>query len=363
MRTSVVRSRGLDRGGFVARGAGVHLAVSYYVDDSYYSNVGKGSSRHSQRVYWRNIAVMFATARRMFPSGAQLTAFTNAVPPSEVGRVLVDLDVRRMDIGFSQPYPPDFYPRFRGAFHLLDVLAWYAAQNGGDAPMLVVDPDCLWVRPPHRVLETLLSDGYLACSVDYDVERRANGVSRADMGRIFPEVATGPGRSVPFYIGGEFVGATAPFAVTLAEALEAATQANVARWRRGEATLNTEEHILSYAFWSLGLRPNHAGLMRRIFTGAMYRNVEQDDHALTLWHLPSEKKRGLYRLFTEVQRPGSPFWKLEGDDLRRYLARHTGVVPTPARRLQEAVRRPAVHLKRRAGLNHHRPGGFIAPGT
>lgn len=346
-------------------GGRTYVAVSYYVDDSYYSNVGRGTTDHAQKIYWRNIAVMFASANKQFLQPRDFLAFSNALPPDDEREVLDRLGVNFVDVGFHQPYPPDFYPRFRGAFHLFDVMEWFASRLTADDRALIVDPDCVWVRDPGHLLSALGQQGVLASSVPYPPGRKANGVSRNDMTTIFREM-TGLGvPEPPPYIGGEFLGITGATASRLSVAAGEATQANVARFQAGLRTLNTEEHILTYIFWRLGLRANCDGLMRRIHTSPLWRSVSADpreyEFKLVLWHLLSEKKRGLYDLYNEIRVPASLFWDLEEDEFREYVARRTGVIRGPVRCLEDSLRPPLIRAKHAMGFRRHRTA-LIRPG-
>ena len=65
----------------------------------------------------------------------------------------------------------------------------------------------------------------------------------------------------------------------------------------------------------LGLR-NDTGnrYVKRMWTTSQYCNVAPGDEALSVWHLPAEKKSGLHRLYRLLEREGgmpdeASFWK------------------------------------------------------
>ena len=68
----------------------------------------------------------------------------------------------------------------------------------------------------------------------------------------------------------------------------------------------------------LGLR-NDTGnrYVKRMWTTSQYCNVAPGDEALSVWHLPAEKKAGLHRLYRLLEREGgmpdeARFWKKAG---------------------------------------------------
>lgn len=343
----------------------IHVMAAYHVDDSSYANVGRGSTRHAQRIYWRNLAVMFATARRHFPPSTRLTVFSNAEPPAAESRALVELGVVVRDIGFRQPYPPDFFPRYVGALHLLDAIDHVAEELGRSDVAIFVDPDCVWIRRPDALLEAVAEEGLLAYTIGYSPGRRANGVSRDDMRRIFGEIAHAELDGVPEYFGGEFCAFTKDTISVAAKHIADATDANMQRHQRGLPTLNTDEHILSYVFWQMGVSDNSSTFVRRLKTSPVWKNVSSDVRAnefeLVLWHLSSEKKRGLLRLYRRLVSRRRPFARLDDDALRELIARDVGLLPRRGRRAADPVRRLAARVRHRIGLRRGRQS-WVPPG-
>lgn len=336
-----------------------HVAVAYHVDQSRYANVGRGDRRHTLDVYWRNIAVMFASLTRWTASEGHRTVFSNSRPPERIGRVLERLGVDVTDIGYTQPYPSSFFPAYRGAFHLFDVVHHYAETLQDDERAVVVDPDCLWVADPRPLFEVLARDGMLVHDLVYPETRRANGVGRADMRRIFEEL-DGRGRTAaPAYVGGEILGVTGRTARLLSPVLRDVTARNVDRWRAGKPALNTEEHVLSYLVDRLQARGNTAPYLRRLWTGPRGRKISsdprRDEYLLTIWHLPAEKQRGIYGLLPDVEEAGSWFWTAPDREWVELMAARVGI---DRRRLDPLLRLLQPLLVRALGTL--RPAGGTA---
>ena len=75
-------------------------------------------------------------------------------------------------------------------------------------------------------------------------------------------------------------------------------QFNLQRFGHGLPKLNEEALFFSVLAEHLHIRNNIANrYVKRLWTSPGYNNVRPDDAQLSVWHLPYEKKRGLYRLF------------------------------------------------------------------
>ena len=59
-----------------------------------------------------------------------------------------------------------------------------------------------------------------------------------------------------------------------------------------------EAHVLSLLAERLSFRNSHANrYVKRMWTNPHFRNITSGDEELPVWHLPYEKKRGLYYLY------------------------------------------------------------------
>jgi hypothetical protein len=116
------------------------------------------------------------------------------------------------------------------------------------------------------------------------------------------------------------------------------------RRRNSESVFFEEGQTLSYVYHRLGYPIGNANpFMRRIMTGSLgvENNALYHDRGLVVWHVPLEKRHGLHRLFAEVVREDSAFWRLHpGAELRGYLGTFLGVPESSVgKRLRDLWRR------------------------
>ena len=108
---------------------------------------------------------------------------------------------------------------------------------------------------------------------------------------------------------------------------------NLARADRREPKLNEEAHVLSVLAERLDLRNAVANrYVKRMWTSPQFNNVCPEDERLAVWHLPYEKKRGLYRLFRLLEKQ-----KGLGDE-ERFWHRAKELTGVPAVSLRKRLR-------------------------
>ncbi|MBP1804550.1 hypothetical protein [Rubellimicrobium aerolatum] len=216
--------------------------------------------------------------------------------------------------------------------YILDILDRIAADPVHDR-YVVLDSDCVWPRPvgamaqaieAHGVLTLLLDDGSEAAPI--------NGCSGEGMAAYLRRV-TGQGPDSLRYCGGEI------FAATRAEILRIAGQID-AFWApiaAGEPVeIREEAHFLSCIYAANGYRLGTANpFVRRIWTTLRVHDARPADEALTVWHLPAEKRTGFRRLFRRLAREAAS-GRMGLDRLGLPLYRE--VMGLPRRRLGKTVR-------------------------
>ena len=101
----------------------------------------------------------------------------------------------------------------------------------------------------------------------------------------------------------------------------------------GIPKLNEEAHVLSVLAERLDLRNAVANrYVKRMWTSPQFNNVRPEDERLAVWHLPYEKKRGLYRLFRLLEKQ-----KGLGDE-ERFWHRAKELTGVPAVSLRKRLR-------------------------
>jgi len=303
-----------------------------------------------QRVYWRCIAVFFATSVRVNP-GRRHVLFTNTSVPADIAGLLAGWGVETVGLPFRRRPPRGYHGSFGNQFYIFDILdhaaGWGQLVKGRPARLIVLDSDCVWLRPADAMEAAIDAGGVLAYRIAYDEQQPVNGASRRDMKAVAEAVWGRTLPQVPDYCGGEIFAARTEALPGLMRSFDTLWQANLERWRAGQPKLNEEAHFLSLIYLEGGYPPASANrFIRRIWTNFRSRNSSADDVALTVWHLPSEKKTGLADLYGQVVRPDSAFWTVPVDESYvRLLGRAIGI---PRRSAFKFVRDLALKLREKS---------------
>ncbi|UVR65994.1 hypothetical protein NXW26_03880 [Bacteroides faecis] len=197
-----------------------------------------------------------------------------------------------------------------------------------DDTLLVCDADCLCMRP----LEQLFGDTRKHGSALYDASDRpdlsVNGITLKEMTDIYndcygeaknPEIK----EELVHYYGGEFISLRGDVVAQINEAYPALWNYNLERFAANRPKLNEEAHFLSVVATKLHIHNNIANqYVKRLWTYPKYNTVEKGDEQLAVWHLPYEKKRGLYLLYKHfVNHPAFD----DEEAFRKKASAYTGV--------------------------------------
>ncbi len=322
-------------------------------EQSHYPQVvGKGapSSASFQAVYWRCVVLFFATSRRQNPL-ARHVLYTNAdrvpaVDGHDVAALLAAWGVEVVRLPYTFQPPAGYFGAWRNQFYVLDIVRHLAATLTDEAVGVVLDSDCVWVRPATRLAAAARRAGALTYDLGLDPDEVQNGLSQTAMGALYAEVLPALGidrpapEAAPAYIGGELIAATGATLRRL-DALAGPLWAEMLRRHAaGLPRFYEEAQALSFLYYALGILDGTANaFVRRIWT--MLRKGDDargPDLGLTVWHVPAEKRYGMPRLFAEVVRPGSAFWTLDpGDPFSRYVGRFLGIPGRSAGKLARDV--------------------------
>lgn len=319
-------------------------------DVSWYPAIGKTVSSDARRaIYWNNVLVFCATARRCVPD-ARVCVYTNDDADLDLGgttlhRALDDLQVARIALPYEKFCPPPGASRkFRNVFYRFDVIRALTETLTQDDAALLLDSDCVWTRAAADAAQKIPAAGLWLSTPRplYPPHLRYPFQScRADFGALYRALSTGYPEPFPKYYGGEFIGGGRAAFQTLDAALDSVWQRVDAlnkqqpvRLANGESVYDNDEYILNFVYNSGSLPVTLAtGWMRRVQTLEGLRNVQPDDMNLTLWHLPSEKRRGLLLLAAQALGRASSFWHTPLVEFANYLGAYVGI---PKRRFDVA---------------------------
>ncbi|MCD8317733.1 MAG: hypothetical protein LUC45_02235 [Paraprevotella sp.] len=302
-----------------------YIATWFYREShdeaSFYPQAGgRGDSALLHSVYMQ-IQVPFFTTFRHYNSRAELLFFTN-LPAEELPPVLLALFRRTATKVVTLPYrnkpPKGWYKAWMNQFYLYDILVEMERRMQPSDTLLVCDADCLCRTPLDDLFREVRTDGSSLYDMEYPYEYPINGTSRKQMDAVY-EACYGLSPSVPLcYYGGEFV------------ALRTDAVAGINRefpplWKfnftlpADAPRLHEEAHMLGLLAERLHLRQATANrYVKRMWTNRYFNNVRPGDERMPVWHLPSEKKLGLYYLYRMLERQGdfsdeARFWRKAGE--------------------------------------------------
>jgi hypothetical protein len=330
-------------------------AESPDAESTYYQSRGRSSSEAFQAVYWRCVAVFFATSCRQQPD-ARHVLFTNveelpAVDGLDVAALLQRLGVQVIRLPLTFETPPGYYHAWRNQFYVFDILRRLRDDLREDDSAVVLDSDCVWIASARPMQEALGRDGVLTYVHPYTSDFPVNGLTRAEMRHVASRLS---GVDVPhplLYCGGELVAVTGAELPRLTSEVDLTWRGLMDLHRKGEPTFTEEGQTLSYIYDKLGYpRGNGNPFVRRIWTGSLgaHNTAQPDDAGLVVWHLPMEKRFGIHRLFPQAFDSRSPLWTRPlGRELREYLGPYLGVPRNSLRKQGQDLRRRVADRLRR----------------
>lgn len=334
-------------------------------DASTFPQVGlDSSSRSFQNVYWRCVACFFATSARQNPE-IRHTFFTNAdalptVDGLDVKDLLRRLGVDVVRLPITHRLGRNKVSSWNNVFYILDVIA-HLDREGGFDRAVVMDSDCVWVRPADGLMADVARRGVLSMSIPYPYDEKLNGASRRDMVRAAQKLAGHHFDFVPNFSGGEIFAATRSGMAEVNRTVST-MWAELLASPPGDVHVYTEEHLLSIAYELLGIPTGTADPhIRRLWTALRLNNVtaEDVDSGRCAWHLPMEKKTGFVDLFKHAKDRDSWLWTVPPGDVRLRIARVMGL---PRRSPRQWALQVESRLRFYASKRLSRLRPFILPG-
>jgi len=290
------------------------------------------SSKGFQRIYWRCIVVFFATSIKQNP-GAHHVLFCNRpfeeIPEAETIRLLREWNVELIHFPLTYRLPKGAVSQFGNVFYELDIMKYVANQDW--PAILVLDNDCVWVKPFTPVVTQLHTQplvGYTLKPEDqknYQGDVLVNGMSRKRMKVVIEElIGSAMAGDVNFY-GGEFFAATKQGAQALVSYFDRLWERTVLESRAVDS-IKTEEHFFTILFEAEGAQPFAANsYIRRLWTHFEDFNVRSSDLDLAIWHVPAEKNFGFKTLHAEITHSPSRFFRLSNEEAVQLIRRHMGI--------------------------------------
>ena len=273
-------------------------------DASFYPQTGqRGDSGLTHSIYMQIQVPFFVTFRHYNPE-SRLLFFTNAQQlPAYLEQLFARLQVKVIRLPYRCMPPEGWYKAWRNQFYLYDILRYMEGRMAATDTLLVCDADCLCRHPLAPLFQEVEAQGSALYEQATDPAEPLNGINLRQMEELYAD-CYGETPSAPLsYYGGEFIALRGDAVARVNEGYRPLWQYNLQRFREGQPKLNEEAHVLSMLAERLDLRNAIANrYVKRMWTSPQFNNVRPGDEHLAVWHLPYEKKRGLYRLFRLLEK-------------------------------------------------------------
>lgn len=297
-----------------------YIATWFYKEDDgeacFYPQVGRGNSPLTQSIYMQ-IQVPFFTTFRFYNPQAKLLFFTN-LEREQLPDYLLKLFEKTSTEVVTLPYrckpPKGWYKAWMNQFYLYDMLQEMGKRMQPDDTLTVSDADCLCRKPLDGLFKQVREKGSALYKREHERGKAINGTSIEQMEAVY-EGCYGEKKTLNYY-GGEFIALTGKAVAMVNEEYPVLWRYNTSQ-PEGSPRLHEEAHMFSVLAARIGLCNDTANkYVKRMWTG-VYINVVRGDEELPVWHLPSEKKTGLRRLFRLLEKEGGitderRFWKKAG---------------------------------------------------
>jgi len=281
------------------------LCVDEKGEESHFPQTGQLSSSQShQNIYWRCVLVYFITSKR-FNKSENHILFTNVqklpvVDGKAISKSLMDLGVEIVFTDFRYKTPKGYYKSFQNQFYEFSILEHISKNNSNNSDMyLILDSDCIFIKPAAELFKAAKERGFISFQDNVLPDYVINGLSRNDLKSLYEELLEQKINEMPSYHLGEFfLASVVNIRKFYYDFLELWPQL-LERHTNGKQKFNEEAHTLSYLYFKNGFRAStDEHFMKRIWSNPLfYRNVEPKDTELAIWHLPSEKTFGIFRLY------------------------------------------------------------------
>jgi len=321
------------------------IATWFVADDqdnaTFFPQVGGRSDvPQFQEIYWRCIVCFFASSLAVNPD-AEHVLYTNTKVPTVDGMdlklLLSKWGVEVIALPISKRLAAGSVSSWGNQFYVFDVIQHHASSGSG-SDLLLLDSDMIWLRPVDELVADLGRFGALTYELgddEHPLNEAINGQSRAGLALFAQEHGLQAVDMVP-YCGGEFYAATAERNAAVARQAEALWADVLAQ---GQTAPREEAHLLSVIYALEGIKIGTGNrYIRRMWTTFRHNNLRGEDEALTLWHLPSEKRTGFRDLFQQIAAAQSCNPRSDGPRMGLDRANYARMMGFPRRRPFKLVR-------------------------
>ena len=285
-------------------------------DASFYPQAGKrGDSALVHSIYMQ-IQVPFFTTFRHYHPDAVMLFFTNVEKlPYYLERLFANLRVEVVRLPYHCTPPKGWYDAWRNQFYLYDIWQYMEKRMQDNDNLLICDADCLCTSPLDTLFNEVSTNGSALYELSTSPQSSINGISLEQMTELYEKCYQQKASRPIYYYGGEFFALRGDIVREVNKAYQPLWDYNLQCFKENRPKLNEEALFFSVLAEWLNIRNNIANkYIKRMWTSPQYNNVEKGDEKFAIWHLPYEKKRGLYYLFKMLRRTNSikdeaAFWR------------------------------------------------------
>lgn len=313
-----------------------------------------------RELYWKLVTVFCCTSLKSNENHRHLV-FTNdtddiVIDNIEIKGFLRKKNVEIINLAFKEFDPEPHSQSFRNAFYKLEVIK---ALGNEQHSSILLDSDCLWVRPS-KTLTDLLEEGKQLLLIDSyqrkkdPLSKLVHNMSVKDMGDLYKGIDLAYPTAHPVWYGGEVIGGHPRHFKQIAEELSTLfpqimndyDAGKTHSFANGKSIFDNDEFISSYIYNKLPIEVFDIWnvFLRRMWTSPIHTDITTTDFDLPIWHLPAEKETGLSLLFREILKKGSAFKTT--DDLPKFLGERTGV-PERKYKIRKSFKETLSAIKRR----------------
>ena len=327
-------------------------------EESIYPQTGeKSSGQKHQNIYWRCLVLFYATSKRFNKTEKHLL-FTNVnvlpvVDGKRVQTMLEEMGVEVIFTDFKYKTPKGYFDLFQNQFYEFSILE-YITKNylTEDDQFLILDSDCIFTRAADELFEEAKPAGFISFEDGCTTELVIHGLSRIDMKALYEDLSGKPVDVIPGYHLGEFFLASVKNINIIFQDFLKLWPELMRRYEAGLPKFNEEAQTLSYIYYQNNfLASPKTTFLKRIWTNPVfYRNVEETDVDVAIWHLPSEKTYGLAHLYEILIKQSPDYGFSLSDENYLGIVRTTLGIPylTMAMRLEYYVLSYYRALRKRA---------------
>lgn len=284
-----------------------YIATWFYKESkeeaSFYPQAGQSGDSELVHSIYMQIQVPFFTTFRHYNQEAKLLFFTNVEKlPGYLEDMFAKLNVEVIRIPYRCIPPDGWYSAWRNQFYLYDIWQYMEARLQDNDNLLICDADCLCTASLTPMFEEVTEYGSALYEMDKAPERQIHGITLGQMTQLYENCYQQKPNLPIYYYGGEFFALRGDIIKEVNKAYQPLWSYNLQLFKEGREKLNEEALFFSVLAEHLQIRNHIANkYIKRMWTHPEFNNIVKGDKKLAIWHLPYEKKRGLYYLFKDLR--------------------------------------------------------------